>query len=222
MESTAKNQVGPRQAGGARKASQRATGSERRRQIIDAAAAVFSQKGYSGATTKEIAAKAGINEALIFRHFGGKDALHDAVVDAKFEDIGSTELRDKLRAAAERSDDDAVFRTAATILFHRYQSERDVLRILMYGILEQRKFVVERFENELRPLGDFLANYIAARKADGHFTCRDAEIAVFGFIGMVAHHATVGELMRGDRDLPSAEEAARVYSEIFIKSLRNC
>jgi len=222
MESTAKNQIWPRREGGQKKALRRASGSERRRQIIDAAATIFSQKGFSGATTKEIAAKAGINEALIFRHFGGKDALHDAVVEDRFEDIGNTELRSELRQAAERKDDEAVFRTAATILFHRYQSERDVLRILIYGILEQRKFVVERFENELKPLNDLLADYIAARCADGDLICGDTELAVFGFIGMIAHHATVGELMRSDRDMPGAEEAARVYSEIFIKSLRKC
>ena len=46
-----------------------------RRRILDAALEAYGQKGFRGATTRRIAALAGVNEVTIFRHFGSKNAL---------------------------------------------------------------------------------------------------------------------------------------------------
>lgn len=43
--------------------------------LINAGVQVISKLGYNAATTKNIAAKAGVNEALIGRYFGGKEGL---------------------------------------------------------------------------------------------------------------------------------------------------
>ena len=48
---------------------------ETREQILAAAAAVFSQHGFRGSTTRRIADAAGVNEVTIFRYFGSKDVL---------------------------------------------------------------------------------------------------------------------------------------------------
>jgi AcrR family transcriptional regulator len=57
--------------------------SDRRSQILDIALNVFSKKGLNGATTKEIAAAAGVTEAIIFRHFPTKQALYQAVLEPR-------------------------------------------------------------------------------------------------------------------------------------------
>jgi AcrR family transcriptional regulator len=46
-----------------------------RDQLLDAAARVYAETGYRGATTRRIATAAGVNEITLFRHFGSKDAL---------------------------------------------------------------------------------------------------------------------------------------------------
>jgi len=43
--------------------------------LLDAAAQVYSEFGFRGATTRRIADEAGVNEITIFRHFGSKEAL---------------------------------------------------------------------------------------------------------------------------------------------------
>src|SRR5947207_14597282 len=58
---------------------------DRRRQLLETALDFFSKKGFDGATTKEIAAAAGVTEAIIFRHFPSKQALYSAVLDLKHE-----------------------------------------------------------------------------------------------------------------------------------------
>lgn len=45
------------------------------RKIMDAAMRLITEKGYSGATTKEIAALAGVNESTVFRRFSGKKEI---------------------------------------------------------------------------------------------------------------------------------------------------
>jgi AcrR family transcriptional regulator len=49
--------------------------------ILAAAAQVFTNEGYAGATTRAIAAEAGVNEVTLFRNFGNKKALLLAVIE---------------------------------------------------------------------------------------------------------------------------------------------
>ncbi len=46
-----------------------------RDQLLQAAARLYAETGYRGATTRRIAMQAGVNEITLFRHFGSKDAL---------------------------------------------------------------------------------------------------------------------------------------------------
>ena len=50
-------------------------GMEVRERLLNAALRVFEEAGSRGATTRRIAAEAGVNEITLFRHFGSKGAL---------------------------------------------------------------------------------------------------------------------------------------------------
>ncbi|MBV8642824.1 MAG: helix-turn-helix transcriptional regulator, partial [Candidatus Eremiobacteraeota bacterium] len=52
---------------------------ETRAKIISAARELFERNGTRGTTTREVAERAGVNEATLFRHFGSKRALLDAM-----------------------------------------------------------------------------------------------------------------------------------------------
>ena len=51
------------------------SGMEVRDRLLHAAVRVFEEAGSRGATTRRIAAEAGVNEITLFRHFGSKSAL---------------------------------------------------------------------------------------------------------------------------------------------------
>jgi AcrR family transcriptional regulator len=53
----------------------------RRGCIIDAARGVFSQRGFHGAGTAEIASRAGCSEPTLYKHFASKQALFAAVLE---------------------------------------------------------------------------------------------------------------------------------------------
>ena len=52
-----------------------------RERILEAAARVYAKHGFRGATTRLIAAEAGVNEVTLFRTFGSKGALLEAVLE---------------------------------------------------------------------------------------------------------------------------------------------
>ena len=64
-----------------RRAQQRATTRER---IVEAAAEAFAEKGFHGASTRDIAQRAGANQGLITYHFRSKDELWRAAADRTF------------------------------------------------------------------------------------------------------------------------------------------
>jgi AcrR family transcriptional regulator len=55
---------------------------ETRRGILSAAEECFAAAGFVGATTRQVAARAGVNVATLHYHFGSKEKLYRAVLDA--------------------------------------------------------------------------------------------------------------------------------------------
>ncbi|GLZ52081.1 TetR/AcrR family transcriptional regulator [Actinomycetospora sp. NBRC 106378] len=65
--------------------------SERRVEILAAARRLFAERGFDATTTREIAAAAGVSDALIYRHFANKEDLLRGIVDdgiARFSALG--------------------------------------------------------------------------------------------------------------------------------------
>lgn len=57
----------------------RLTAEERKQSIAQAVMSLFAEKGFSGATTKELAKAAGVSEALLYRYFPSKEALYSEI-----------------------------------------------------------------------------------------------------------------------------------------------
>jgi AcrR family transcriptional regulator len=89
----------------------RADAARNRERIIAAAAAVFAERGLDAATA-EIAQRAGVGEATLFRRFPTKDDLIDAVIETRMEEVAAladAAAEDPDRAAAlERFMEDLV------------------------------------------------------------------------------------------------------------------
>ena len=58
---------------------ERSDGQETREALLAAAAEEFAEKGFDGASTRGICARAGANAALANRYFGTKEALYRLV-----------------------------------------------------------------------------------------------------------------------------------------------
>src|SRR5438874_12957274 len=61
-------------------ATTRSTAAARRDEVLDAALVEFAERGFEGASTEDIARRAGISQPYVFRLFGTKKELFSAVV----------------------------------------------------------------------------------------------------------------------------------------------
>jgi len=59
----------------------RISGDQRRESILQLTSRAFAEGGYDGVRTAELAASAGVSEALIYQHFRTKAELYRAAVD---------------------------------------------------------------------------------------------------------------------------------------------
>jgi AcrR family transcriptional regulator len=94
--------------------------------LIAAAVAVFAERGFDGATTKEVAARAGVNEGLIQRYFGGKAGLLQAIV--------GNMCGERLTACKAAPPSESLKAEIATVLRHEIlqaDANRDFLRVFI-------------------------------------------------------------------------------------------
>jgi len=53
---------------------------EKKEKILNAALELFAQEGFKSTSTSKVAKKADVSEGLIFRHFGNKEGLLEAII----------------------------------------------------------------------------------------------------------------------------------------------
>jgi AcrR family transcriptional regulator len=76
---------------GARVRRQRRTPEETRREVLDAAIAEFSEKGFSGGRVDDIAARMRTTKRMIYYYFGSKEQLYAAVLEHMYGSMRDAE-----------------------------------------------------------------------------------------------------------------------------------
>jgi AcrR family transcriptional regulator len=192
---------------------------DRRRQIVEVASELFSQRGFNGVTTKEIADRAGVSQAIIFRHFPSKEAIYSAILDNKLKQAAER-IRGRLQDAAGRKDDRAFFGSLAFDLLDLYSKDPSLLRLLLFSALEGHDLSRMFYKTMSRQVRDHVRAYIKQRIADGAFRQLDPVASSRVFLGMVAHHAQVVALYPYDDVKISNRQMADYFVEIFLDGAR--
>jgi AcrR family transcriptional regulator len=60
-----------------------------REALLDAATGEFAQRGRHGARVQAIVKRAGFNERMLYHHFGSKEGLYEAVLEAQWASVAS-------------------------------------------------------------------------------------------------------------------------------------
>ena len=201
--------------------SARMAGEERRLQILAVAVSLFSQKGFRGTTTKEIAQAAGVSEAMVFRHFATKQELYSAILDHKACGTGRFDPEKMAADAISRKDDRDVFESLALGALNHHEHDPEFQRLLLYSALEKHELAQMFFDQFVRHVYEFLGSYIRERQRDGAFVEIDPAVVVRCFIGMVMHHSLNNNLWDPSRRLLniSNESAAKNFTDILLKGI---
>lgn len=104
-----------------------------RARIIEAAFALFVEKGFAGVTMREIAERSEVTKSLIHHHFGSKEALWEAVKEHSFA-IYAVEQIAELQQAP--SADARLLRDGVVKYFHYLRDNPAVVRLLAWSHIE--------------------------------------------------------------------------------------
>lgn len=206
------------------KAPARMAAEDRRQQILEVAMELFSQRGFRGTTTKEIALAAGVNEAIIFRHFATKSDLYAAIIDQKASSESVRTLQRVIDEAMERGDDRQVFESFAFHILEFHEHDDTAMRILFYSALEGHELAEMIFTNHILKQHRRLTEYVKKRIVEGAFRQVDPIIAVRGFVGMVMNQAMTRKFFRhAGREFVnfSNRQAAEKFTDLLMASLAN-
>ena len=135
-------------------ARRRLTKAARQASILRAARGVFCEVGFSGARTQELAERAGITEAFLYRQFSSKEQLYEAAIEAPLaEALG--ELAASTQALAAE-DDGLAFVIAFNTVALRFLLEFGALVATAFRaeIDRSRRFFRERAEPHFDVIGE--------------------------------------------------------------------
>jgi len=198
----------------------RYSSADRREQILEVATGLFAQQGFQGTTTKVIAEKSGVTEALIFRHFASKEELYWAVIERKINCAAPLErLVESLEAGG---DDLEVLSRVALEVLERRAKDQTLSRLLLYSALEKHELSERFFRNYIANYFEVLARFVRQGIAAGRFRDIDPLLAARGFLGMVVYHSWIQELYRGkevqDFDL---HIVSRTLARIWLQGVQS-
>ncbi|HXP06447.1 MAG TPA: helix-turn-helix domain-containing protein [Stellaceae bacterium] len=120
---------------------------ERRKAIVEAAVPLFARDGFAGTTTRELAAAAGVSEALLFRHFPSKQSLYREILTLGCEGDPALEKLAILPASTESLVCIVHFMVRRFVLGEEAdRRELDLrMRLMLHSVLEDGGYARELF-----------------------------------------------------------------------------
>ena len=140
---------------------------DRRRQLIEAAIELFSRKGFAGTTTKEIAAAAGVTEAIVFRHFANKQELYSAILNRiqNGEEVGDWLVL--AQRYMDAKDDAGLIRSIMEKIVASIAREPRFERLMILASMEGHELAEIHMRQFALPIGERLVEYFAQRQQEG-------------------------------------------------------
>ncbi len=192
---------------------------DRRQAIIDAAVKLFSEKGFKGVTTRELAAAVGVSEPVLYHHFATKRDLYTAIIDTKSQE-GQEKVAAFLGPFLEMDDDQGFLLGLADLILHFYSADPAYIRLLLFSALEDHELKELAYQRQKVVLLQMVAGYFERRMTAGALRRIDPMIAAQSFMGMVANYA-MGAVVFGCIDLEATrDQVIPSMVNVFLSGLR--
>jgi TetR/AcrR family transcriptional regulator len=199
-------------------ATPRLPATDRRRQLLEAALDLFSRKGFEGTTTKEIAAAAGVTEAIIFRHFSNKQALYTAVLDFHHEAGEFDQWLAQWKEHMDRNDDEGLIRSIIDGIICYYRTDARLQRVLLFAALEGHETGLEHNRQRSYPVFELLCQYVARRQSEGALRACKPGAIIAAAAGMATHYGMMTELF-GFKPDADDKQVADTFTRIVMDGI---
>jgi AcrR family transcriptional regulator len=186
--------------------------------LLEATFKLISEKGYLGATTREIAHRAGVTELTLFRHFGSKERLFEEVLK-RYTFL--PKLKGLLPELKDMSYNESLF-----VLGERFidtlKERKSLIKIMFSEINLYPEKIKDIYSNFIDEVIKTLAGYFKSLQKDGIIRQFPAEIAARAFLGMIFSYFLSEEILL-NRTLNNKEIkiVLKEFIDIFICGVRS-
>lgn len=187
-------------------------------EILEAAQAEFTARGFEAARMEDIAKRAGLSKAAIYLYFPSKMAVLEALIEAK---VGPIARQVQTLSAAGAADPLTAMKMLATMAAHRL-SDANLFAVprLVIGISGRfpeiatyyREHVVEKARGALEIL-------IEAAMAKGQIRRVDKAAVVRAFIGPLFFEAMWTHVLNGETALHQPQKLIEQQFDILLSGL---
>jgi AcrR family transcriptional regulator len=150
---------------------------ETRKKLLEATLELISERGYLGATTREIAALAGVSELTLFRKFGKKEHLFEEMLENYtflprlrdlLDEIGDMHVKEGLNTIGVR-------------FLQTLHQRRRLVRILLSEISHYPEKVKSTYSQVIENIGKMLESYLESCRNRGELRPIDMNLPAFSF-----------------------------------------
>ena len=190
---------------------------ETRERLLESTYQLISEKGYLGATTREIAARAGVSELTLFRKFGKKELLFEEMLKSytflprlreMLTDIHDLPLEEGLAAIGVR-------------FLETLQERQPMFRILLSEMAHYPEKVRSIYQQMILEIGSGLEKYLSQRQAMGEVAAGDLGDTTRFFLRALVmtfqYETIILQRKMGDRDIRGNVEK---LVAIFLDGIR--
>lgn len=187
--------------------AQRQTGSTRDR-ILDVAGRHFAERGFAGASVRQIAAEAGLrNQASLYHHFRNKRALYEAALAKGIEPI--------LTLVTESRADGTLGASMVERLV-AYLAEHPHLPRLIHRLgLEDRRYLPSLVPRIIRPL--YAEGVKALARQRPKWSAAMLPHVAIGFYHLIFGYFVSAPLLEAALDLEATDPAAVRRQQAFVR-----
>ncbi len=182
---------------------------DKRQGIMESAIAVFSRKGYHGATMEDVATEAGLGKGTLYLYFSSKEELLRDILTQ-----GLKVLNDGLRKIANGSGTGRERLEAMAFLeLDLASSNKEMFRFILEGVgglgQDLRGIVVDAGEEMLAIISKVVEDAIFA----GELGLVTTSVFAKMFLGSI--YTTSGTVLTGDLELSAREVAREIVRVLF-------
>lgn len=185
-----------------------------KQRILESSLKLFSQKGYLGATTKEIAAFANITEVTLFRHFSGKEKL--------FEEVLNTysflpELKGLIKKIGNINYESGLELIAKSYL-KTLEERKQIMRIMLSELHSYPEKIQKIYTGFIKNIFKMLARFFEEAQKNGIMKINNPEISARAFLGLFFSYFHSKNFLKAKLGRNQSTEAIiKEYVKIFAR-----
>jgi TetR/AcrR family transcriptional regulator len=153
------------------------------RKILKAAVTVFAEKGYDGAGTGEIAARAGVNKAMLYYYFKSKEGLYTVIIETVFKEI-TLILGDHLSRLSSRNPEQGVSSFVDSYLDFVY-AHRIFVKVMLWELARGGSIMARVVGRILKPHTQQVLDMFNKAARDGDLRPVDPRHLIVSIMGMM-------------------------------------